>query len=80
MFASAHDGDVRIWDSRKGNIPTIYIAGHLSKIHSLDWSPQKEAYFVTASNDLMVKFWSYTSPKQPKASFSNQVIDRLHST
>ncbi|XP_057291888.1 GATOR complex protein WDR59-like isoform X2 [Hydractinia symbiolongicarpus] len=71
LFASAHDGDVRIWDIRKGNIPSVYIAGHLSKIHGFDWSPQKESYFVTASNDSTVKFWDMNSPKQPRASINN---------
>ena len=40
---------------QKGNIPLAYIAAHLSKIHGLDWSPDKESYFVTASNDNTVK-------------------------
>jgi len=70
LFASAHDGDVRIWDIRKGNIPLAYIAAHLSKIHGLDWSPEKENCFVTASNDNTVKFWNISSSKQAKASLS----------
>ncbi len=40
---------------QKGNIPLVYIAGHLSKIHGLDWSPHKDHCFVTASNDNTVK-------------------------
>ena len=40
---------------QKGNIPLAYIAAHLSKIHGLDWSPEKESNFVTASNDNTVK-------------------------
>lgn len=71
LFGSAHDGDIRIWDIRKGNIPTVYIAGHLSKINGFDWSPHKEEYFVTASNDATVKIWNMTSPKQPWVSINN---------
>eukprot|EP00795_Rhopilema_esculentum_P001709 gene1709-16188_t len=70
LFASTHDGDVRVWDTRKGNIPLAYIAAHLSKIHGLDWSFTKENSFVTASNDSTVKFWNVHSPKQAKASLS----------
>ncbi|XP_065641638.1 GATOR2 complex protein WDR59 isoform X2 [Hydra vulgaris] len=70
LFASAHDGDVRIWDIRNGNNPLVYIAGHLSKIHGLDWSPQNESQFVTASNDSTVKFWNINSPLQSQGSIN----------
>lgn len=32
MLATAHDGDVKIWDQRKGNSPVQYIAAHLTKV------------------------------------------------
>eukprot|EP00794_Sanderia_malayensis_P018843 gene18843-20739_t len=72
IFASAHDGDVRVWDTRKGNIPLVYIAGHLSKINGLDWSPNNESCFVTASNDKTVKFWNINTPKQAKGTLSSE--------
>lgn len=32
MLATAHDGDLKIWDQRKGNSPVQYIAAHLTKV------------------------------------------------
>ena len=40
---------------QKGNSPQQYIAAHLSKIHGLDWSPDNQYHFVTASQDGYVK-------------------------
>ncbi|CAD5117131.1 DgyrCDS5939 [Dimorphilus gyrociliatus] len=42
ILATTHDGDIRIWDIRKGNTPVHYITAHLSKIHGLDWSYTKQ--------------------------------------
>ncbi|XP_070188764.1 GATOR2 complex protein WDR59-like isoform X3 [Littorina saxatilis] len=64
LFATTHEGDIRIWDPRKGNSPQQYIAAHLSKIHGLDWSPDNQNQFVTASQDGYVKLWDYTNPKK----------------
>lgn len=33
MLATAHDGDVKVWDQRKGNSPIQYIAAHLTKVN-----------------------------------------------
>ncbi|KAL3859727.1 hypothetical protein ACJMK2_009928 [Sinanodonta woodiana] len=65
-FATAHDGDVRIWDPRKGNTSLVYIAAHLSKIHGLDWNPFNEYTFATSSQDGTVKFWDFTNPRHDK--------------
>ncbi|XP_069112320.1 GATOR2 complex protein WDR59-like isoform X6 [Argopecten irradians] len=70
LFATTHEGDVRIWDPRKGNSPLTYIAAHLSKIHGLDWSPHNENCLATASQDGSVKFWDVTNFKQAKGSMS----------
>lgn len=35
MLATAHDGDIKIWDQRKGNSPVQYIAAHLTKVSYL---------------------------------------------
>lgn len=37
MLATAHDGDIKIWDQRKGNSPVQYIAAHLTKVHASIW-------------------------------------------
>lgn len=31
-LATTHDGDIKIWDQRKGNSPVQYIAAHLTKV------------------------------------------------
>jgi len=33
-LATAHDGDVKIWDQRKATSPVQYITAHLTKVHS----------------------------------------------
>ena len=40
---------------QKGTSPVQYIAGHLSKIYGLDWSPVNEYHLATASQDCHVK-------------------------
>lgn len=35
-LATAHDGDVKIWDQRKGNSPVQYITAHLTKVQHVD--------------------------------------------
>ena len=42
-------------DLQKGNAPVQYIAGHLSKIHGLDWHPTEENVLATSSQDCSVK-------------------------
>ncbi|XP_041375687.1 GATOR complex protein WDR59-like isoform X2 [Gigantopelta aegis] len=63
LFATTHEGDLRIWDPRKGNQPLQYITAHLSKIHGLDWSPRSQYHLVTASQDCFVRFWDCTNPR-----------------
>lgn len=63
-FATTHEGDVRIWDPRKGNSAVHYIAAHPSKIYGLDWSPFSEYNLATSSQDCTVKFWDVTSLKR----------------
>lgn len=64
LLATCHDGDIRIWDSRKGNTPVQYIPGHLSKIFGLDWCPYNENHLATSSQDSTVKFWDISNPRQ----------------
>ncbi|XP_055891458.1 GATOR complex protein WDR59-like isoform X2 [Biomphalaria glabrata] len=67
LFATTHDGDVRIWDPRKGNTPVQYISAHPSKIHGLDWSSVDQHKLVTASQDCTIRFWDYTNPRRCEA-------------
>ncbi|XP_077503120.1 WD repeat domain 59 isoform X2 [Amblyomma americanum] len=64
VLATSHDGDVRIWDTRKSGSPVQYIAAHSSKIYGLDWSPTSENQLATSSQDGTVKFWDVTNPKR----------------
>ncbi|CAH0557006.1 unnamed protein product [Brassicogethes aeneus] len=66
ILATAHDGDIKIWDQRKGTAPTKYIAAHLSKIHGLDWSPCSQNHLATSSQDNTVKFFDVESPRRPE--------------
>jgi len=67
LFATTHDGDVRIWDPRKGNTPVGYIAAHPSKIHGLDWSNKDQHKLVTASQDCTIRLWDYNTPRRTEA-------------
>ncbi|CAL1528069.1 unnamed protein product [Lymnaea stagnalis] len=67
LFATTHDGDVRIWDPRKGNTPVQYISAHPSKIHGLDWSNTDQNKLVTASQDCNIRVWDYNNPRKSEA-------------
>lgn len=64
LLATAHDGDIKIWDQRKGSAPIQYISAHLAKIHGLDWSPNSETQLATSSQDCTVKFFDMTNPRR----------------
>lgn len=63
LLATAHEGDVRLWDWRKCSSPLQYIAAHLHKIHGLDWSPSQENQIATSSQDCTVKFFDINNPR-----------------
>ena len=66
-LASAHNGEVRIWDirvilslyisnqSQKVSSPTTFITAHMAKIYGIDWSYTDEHELVTCSEDKQVK-------------------------
>nr|CAH7717717.1 unnamed protein product [Callosobruchus chinensis] len=64
LLATAHEGDIKIWDQRKGTVPMQYIAAHLSKIHGLDWSPKSENYICSSSQDSTVKYFDITNSRK----------------
>ncbi|XP_034236039.1 GATOR complex protein WDR59 isoform X2 [Thrips palmi] len=64
LLATAHDGDIKLWDQRKGTAPVVYISAHLAKIHGLDWSPLHEDQLATSSQDGTVKLFDITNPRK----------------
>lgn len=66
ILATAHDGDIKLWDQRKGTAPIQYIAAHLAKIHGLDWNPHSDTQLATSSQDNTVKFFDINNPKRPE--------------
>ncbi|EEB18318.1 conserved hypothetical protein [Pediculus humanus corporis] len=62
LLATAHDGDIRIWDQRKGTAPVQYLSPHVAKIHDLDWSQTHEFQLASCSQDGTVKFFDVTNP------------------
>jgi hypothetical protein len=47
LLATAHDGDIKLWDQRKGTAPVQYIAAHLAKVGT---------YFAVF---LFIAYWQY---------------------
>lgn len=64
ILATAHEGDIKIWDQRKGTAPIQYISAHVAKIHGLDWSPKSENHICSSSQDNTVKFFDITNPRR----------------
>ncbi|XP_017835175.1 GATOR complex protein Wdr59 [Drosophila busckii] len=64
LLAAAHDGDLRIWDIRKGRCPTHYITAHLNRVHGINWSHRRETCLATASQDGTVKYFDVCNPRR----------------
>lgn len=64
LLATAHDGDLRIWDQRMGSCPIQYITAHLARIHGINWSHQHESYLTTSSQDGTVKYFDINNPRR----------------
>jgi WD40 repeat protein len=63
-IATAHDGDLRIYDIRRGERPIRYITAHLNRIHGINWSHTEESNLITASQDGSVKFFDINNPRR----------------
>ncbi|XP_071574180.1 GATOR2 complex protein WDR59 isoform X1 [Temnothorax nylanderi] len=66
-LATAHDGDVKIWDQRKATSPVQYITAHLTKIHGLDWCPFQQNQLATSSQDCTVKIFDIVNPRRAES-------------
>lgn len=78
VLASAHGGNVKIWDTRMAT-ETHHITAHTSSIYSLDWSYTTPDEFTTAAPsalDQTVKIWSLASPREPKGSMRGDHVCR----
>ncbi|KAH8279883.1 hypothetical protein KR054_009472 [Drosophila jambulina] len=64
LLAAAHDGDLRIWDIRKGSCPTHYITAHLNRVHGINWSHKRKTCLATASQDGTVKYFDVCNPRR----------------
>ncbi|XP_004531284.1 GATOR complex protein WDR59 [Ceratitis capitata] len=64
LLAAAHDGDLRIWDMRKGSCPVHYITAHLNRVHGINWSHLRETCLATASQDGTVKYFDVNNPRR----------------
>lgn len=63
-IATAHDGEVRIWDTRASDkAPAVMITAHMQKIYGIDWHPTRMYELVTCSEDKTVKFWNVAQPR-----------------
>ncbi|XP_013118277.1 GATOR complex protein Wdr59 [Stomoxys calcitrans] len=64
LLAAAHDGDLRIWDIRKGSCPIHYITAHQNRVHGINWSHRRETCLATASQDGTVKYFDINNPRR----------------
>jgi WD40 repeat protein len=62
LLASAHEGEIRLWDLRKEAAPITSITAHMSKITGIDWSYHSEHELLSCSQDKQVKFWNIRTP------------------
>ncbi|TRY71805.1 hypothetical protein TCAL_05414, partial [Tigriopus californicus] len=66
-LATTHEGEVKIWDNRRLDMPTRFISMQSSRILSLDWSRNSAHKFVTSGQDCTVKCFDLaTDHKNPK--------------
>ena len=56
LLATSHEGDIKLWDTRREAAPLSSVNVHMSRVHSIDWSRDNPTTFVTASNDCSVRY------------------------
>lgn len=72
MIATAHEGDVKIWDIRMmhANSPMLFITASMERVTNLDWSPIFSNEILTSSQDKLIRLWDISSPEEPILSTS----------
>lgn len=66
LIATAHGGDVQIWDDRYLVHPIRYFTAHTNSIYCLDWSYTNKNKLITSSHDCTVKFFETSNLKKPE--------------
>eukprot|EP00051_Salpingoeca_urceolata_P029437 m.6776 g.6776 ORF g.6776 m.6776 type:complete len:869 (+) comp2726_c0_seq1:82-2688(+) len=77
-IASAHEGNVRIWDLRRMS-PTTHITAHMSRISSLDWSyvePDQLVTCASSTHNQVVRFWDLKAPKHTKTTIRIESVGK----
>lgn len=59
-LATAHKGEIKIFDIKNLKIPKEYISAHPSKLFSLDFSPVRENQLVSCTAST-IKMWDLSS-------------------
>lgn len=59
VIASSHEGEIRVWDTRKGSAPLTIISAHTSKIYGIDWSWKDGCMIVSCGQDSTMKIWYF---------------------
>lgn len=67
LLASAHAGDIRVWDVRRESAPLALITAHTLPIAGLDWSHVAASQLLSCSQDRSVKFWNIEQPHESRA-------------
>lgn len=57
-LASAHYGEIRLWDLRFPQRCKKYINAHKEQIMALDYSANRRGHLLSSSSDYTVKFWN----------------------
>eukprot|EP00094_Tigriopus_californicus_P006761 TCALIF_06512-PA protein Name:"Similar to Wdr59 WD repeat-containing protein 59 (Mus musculus)" AED:0.04 eAED:0.04 QI:488/0.87/0.77/1/0.75/0.66/9/0/1274 len=66
-LASAHYGEIRLWDLRYPQRCKKYINAHKEQILALDYSANRRGHLLSSSSDYTVKFWNvWQSCEEPR--------------
>lgn len=61
VLASAHGSIVKIWDTRKGTLPTLELRTRGKRVYGIDWNPKEEHEILISTQDAVIEFWDIRS-------------------
>jgi hypothetical protein len=84
LLASAHENELRVWDTRRGGSGSDAVAGasvvaltaHTQQVTCLDWSRLRPYDLVTCSNDRTAKLWGGVGATATSASTPLAILQR----